>query len=270
MAPLSKTIALAGALLAAVTSAVPVQKRDVTTTTSTTIVWSTVTTTIYLTEPTSGAQKPAAPAPAATGSPALVPEQPEAEESDEPSQPAWSPEPETSSYVLPTVAPTLAPQPTTSVAPAPQPTQKPQPSASAPAAVPPQPSTTSIAPQPTGSSGGGGGNGGSSTGPCSKNTPCRGQLTFYDTATDASLPSSCGNTNDGTAEDVIALSKHIMKDSDCGRMVTINYNGIKKSGKVVDKCDGCDSTSIDLSRHLFNSLADEGLGRLFGVEWWFE
>ncbi|KAE8399223.1 hypothetical protein BDV37DRAFT_261241 [Aspergillus pseudonomiae] len=61
-----------------------------------------------------------------------------------------------------------------------------------------------------------------------------------------------------------------MKDSDCGRMVTVHYNGKVVSGKVVDKCMGCDSTSIDLSRHFFNSLASESEGRLHNVEWYME
>jgi hypothetical protein len=61
-----------------------------------------------------------------------------------------------------------------------------------------------------------------------------------------------------------------MKDSDCGRTVTIRYGGKTSTGKVVDKCMGCDSTSVDLSRHFFNELSSEVEGRLFGVEWYME
>lgn len=53
-------------------------------------------------------------------------------------------------------------------------------------------------------------------------------------------------------------------------MVTMRYNGKVASGKVVDKCMGCDSTSIDVSRHMFGLVASEDAGRLFDVEWFIE
>lgn len=105
---------------------------------------------------------------------------------------------------------------------------------------------------------------------CTKDAPCKGQVTFYDTATSSSAPSSCGTTNDGEAESVIALPHGIMTDADCGKTVTVNYGGLIKTGKVVDKCMGCDDTSIDLSRHFFTELAALLEGRLFGVEWYME
>lgn len=59
-----------------------------------------------------------------------------------------------------------------------------------------------------------------------------------------------------------------MSDSDCGKSVTIIYNGVTKTGTVVDKCVGCDNNSIDVSRALFVALAGSlDPGRLFGVEW---
>lgn len=105
---------------------------------------------------------------------------------------------------------------------------------------------------------------------CTKDSPCKGQVTYYDTATSPSAPSSCGMTNDGETESVLALPHGLMTDADCGKMVTIHYGPITKTGKVVDKCMGCDSTSIDLSRHLFTGLAELLEGRLFGVDWYME
>ncbi|KAL3487124.1 hypothetical protein BJX62DRAFT_11725 [Aspergillus germanicus] len=107
-------------------------------------------------------------------------------------------------------------------------------------------------------------------GPCSAGSPCVGQVTFYDTATSMSAPSSCGLVNDGSSENVIALPVGIMQDSDCGRTVVIKYNGKTSKGTVVDKCMGCDNTSIDLSRHFFSLLASFDAGRLHGVEWYLE
>ena len=48
-----------------------------------------------------------------------------------------------------------------------------------------------------------------------------------------------------------ALSQHVMTDEDCGETVTIQYCGVSVDGMIVDKCTGCDTSSIDVSRHLF-------------------
>ena len=73
----------------------------------------------------------------------------------------------------------------------------------------------------------------------------------------------------------------------CGRMATIELNGVSVTGKLVDKCMGCVSCSlsiitsgdankylqvgqdIDLSTHLFNKLAHADKGRISGVKWHF-
>ncbi|OJJ44451.1 hypothetical protein ASPZODRAFT_135276 [Penicilliopsis zonata CBS 506.65] len=103
---------------------------------------------------------------------------------------------------------------------------------------------------------------------CSSSSTCTGDATYYDTADTSSNPSSCGTTNDGTVENVLALSQDIITDADCGKTVVITYNGVTANGTVVDKCMGCDADSIDLSRHLFEELADLDAGRLSGVEWY--
>ena len=60
-----------------------------------------------------------------------------------------------------------------------------------------------------------------------------------------------------------------MTDGDCGKSVTITYNGVSKTGTVVDKCMGCDDHSVDLSRAFFEALAGSlDAGRISGVEWY--
>ncbi|KAB8075567.1 hypothetical protein BDV29DRAFT_171681 [Aspergillus leporis] len=277
MAPLAKTLALAGALFAAIASTAPVQKRnEVAASTHTTVVWTTVTVTQTLTrdQPTeTPAQPTIAPLPVTSATPTAAPQPSKpAEVPEEPEEPSetWESEGPTS-----TQAPVWTPSPaaqSTTATPEPLTTQEPEPTTTyTPPAAPTQATTTSQAPQPTATSGGGSSSGGSGyTGSCSKSSPCKGQITYYDTATSASAPSSCGWTNDGSTENVLALPVGLMKDSDCGRTVTIRYGGKTSTGKVVDKCMGCDSTSVDLSRHFFNELSSEVEGRLFGVEWYME
>lgn len=153
--------------------------------------------------------------------------------------------------------------------PAPEPTQEPEPEPTTTTQQPPPVETSTVEPQPqpTQSSGGGGG---SSGGPCSSGSPCTGQVTFYDVATSRSAPSSCGNVNDGSTDKVLALPVGIMQDDDCGKTVTIKYKGKTSTAQVVDKCMGCDNTSIDLSRAAFLDLASESEGRLYGVEWFMQ
>jgi len=106
------------------------------------------------------------------------------------------------------------------------------------------------------------------SGSCADGSPCVGDITFYDTATLATNPSYCDTTNDGLTELVLALPHGIMTESDCGKTVTITYNGVTKTGTVVDKCMGCDDTSIDLSRALFDVFAAESVGRATGASWY--
>ncbi|KAJ5873676.1 Allergen Asp f 7 [Penicillium subrubescens] len=107
------------------------------------------------------------------------------------------------------------------------------------------------------------------TGACSETAPCTGDITYYDTATTASNPSFCGTTNNGLTEFVVALPHGIITNSDCGKTVTVTYKGITKTGQVVDKCVGCDNTSVDLSRAFFEALAGSlDAGRISGVKWY--
>lgn len=274
MAPIFKTIALAGALFMASTAAAPVEKRAVVWETVTDVVYTTVdvTTTLYPQElvatatvvPVTTTSSDAA----AVESTSAKPEehhQPEpTTTSTSTSTPAPAPEP---------TQPTTTEQPTTSVAPAPAP----EPTTTEPATTEEPTSTSSTVAAPTArassdttssSSGSGSSSSSGYTGTCSKESPCSGQMTYYDTATSASAPSACGTTNDGLTELVLALPVGIMTDSDCGKTVTIEYGGITKTGKVVDKCMGCDNGSLDLSRAFFEVFDSLSAGRLSGAKWY--
>lgn len=103
---------------------------------------------------------------------------------------------------------------------------------------------------------------------CYEGSPCIGDITYYDTATIASNPSACNTTNHGLVELVLALPHGIMNQADCGKYVTITYNNVTETGKVVDKCMGCDNNSVDLSRALFKALIGSlDAGRISDVEW---
>ena len=263
MAPITKTLALAGAFFALTGYAAPVAKRAVVWETVTDVVWTTVdvTTTLY-------------PNQAPTSTATIVPVNAAAVPTSQAAVEEKKVEPTTTS-TTPTVAPAPAPATTeqaetTTAAPAPAPaTTEEAETAPAPVPEPTTSSTTSSAVaantrsanvETTASTG--------YSGACSSGSPCDGDITYYDTATTSTNPSSCGTTNDGTTENVLALPVGIMKDGDCGKSVTIEYNGVTATGTVVDKCMGCDNGSIDLSRHLFGQLASMGAGRVTGVKWY--
>ncbi|KAJ5787277.1 hypothetical protein N7457_002267 [Penicillium paradoxum] len=294
MAPITKTLALAGALFAMTGYSAPIAKRAVVWETVTDIVWTTVdvTTTIYPTQaaPTAtvvpivahaAATTTAAPAPTVeapkeaekpaptTSSTTTATPAPAPTVKAETSAPAPAPTVEAEAYSAP--APVVEVE-TSSVAPAPAPaptevsTAPTAPTSTAEAWTAPAPAATARATTNqietiTSSISGG------HTGVCSEGSPCDGMITFYDTATTSTNPSSCGTTNDGTVENVLALPVGIMKDSDCGKTVTITYNGQTATGTVVDKCMGCDNTSVDLSRHFFGQLASMDEGRVSGAKW---
>ncbi|PYH73944.1 RlpA-like double-psi beta-barrel domain-containing protein [Aspergillus vadensis CBS 113365] len=247
MAPLSKSLALAGTLFAAFGSAAPVEKRstEVVYQTVTSVVWTTVdvTTTIYGAAPTESAA--ASPTPE---SQYQLPgnSQPEQSVNYQPSSfttststawgAAWTPEPASSTTSTSTSEwePAWTPAPTTSSS-----TSEWEPAWT--------PSTTSQEPAWTSGS------------------PCTGDLTYY-----VAGLGSCGITSNGNTDMVVALPHGIMQDSDCGKTVKITYNGVTDYGTVWDKCMGCDDVSIDLSEKLFKKFGTESEGRLTGAEWYIE
>jgi hypothetical protein len=264
MAPITKTLALAGALYSAFGFAAPVDKRAVVWETVTDIVWTTidVTTTLYpqqfdaatatVVPVTTTAPAVAAVTTTAAAKAAQVEEQPLERETSTSS---------TSSTSTSTAAP--APTEQTTQAAAPVETTSSAASTTSEAAAAATSSSTTESTESTASTSSSG-----YSGSCSEGSPCTGQMTYYDTATTSSNPSSCGTTNDGETELVLALPVGIMTDSDCGKTVTIEYNGVTQTGTVVDKCMGCDDSSVDLSRAFFEAFASLSEGRLDGAKWY--
>jgi len=244
MAPITKTLALAGALFAVSGFAAPVNKRAVVWETVTDVVWETidVTTTIY-----PGGHATATVVPVVTT--AAV----ETTATTQAAAAVQTPQKEEATTSTTTVA-----APTTTAAPVVQAAASESSSTSSAASTTSSASSSSSSTTSSGYSGS-----------CDEGSPCTGDITYYDTATTASNPSSCGTTNDGTTELVLALPHGIMTDSDCGKSVTITYNGVSKTGTVVDKCMGCDNNSVDLSRAFFEALAGSlDAGRISGVDWY--
>ncbi|EPS31170.1 Allergen Asp f 7 [Penicillium oxalicum] len=271
MAPISKTLALAGALFAITGHAAPFNKRAVVWETVTNVVWETVdvTTTIY-----PGQTQPTVVPVVATTTTAVATEVTSTAPEAQVSQADSSSQEETSA-----AAPTTTEQavPTTTAQQAPATTAAPVEQAPAvqAAAAPESSSTSSAAPAVTQSTNSGSSSKSSTStssgynGACSEGSPCNGDITYYDTATTMTNPSSCGTTNDGMTELVLALPHGIMTDGDCGKSVTIEYNGVSKTGTVVDKCMGCDNNSIDLSRAFFEAVAGSlDAGRISDVKWY--
>jgi expansin (peptidoglycan-binding protein) len=79
-------------------------------------------------------------------------------------------------------------------------------------------------------------------------------------------PSYCDTANDGTTENVVALSASLMNQGLCGKSITVSYEGKTATGTVVDSCPGCNSESIDMSRAMFGSLSSLDAGRIT-VSW---
>ncbi|KAJ5665712.1 uncharacterized protein N7477_008160 [Penicillium maclennaniae] len=268
MAPITKTLALAGALFSAFGLAAPVNKRAVVWETVTDIVWTTidVTTTLYPGQFDAATATPTVvpvttTVPAVAAVPTTVAAQ--AAQVEEQPQTTQAPAPvETTTSAAPTTTEAALAAPTTTEAAlaAPTPIEAALAAPTTEAAPAATSSTTTEFTASTSSSG--------YSGSCSEGSPCTGQMTYYDTATSSSNPSSCGTTNDGETELVLALPVGIMTDSDCGKTVTIEYNGVTKTGTVVDKCMGCGDGSVDLSRAFFEAFASLSEGRLSGATWY--
>lgn len=269
MAPITKTLALAGALFAACGLTAPVEKRDVVWVTVTDVVWTTVdvTTTIYPDQlgATTATAESVTTTPAAPAVPTTAAATQQESESQSQQQAAAAPQPETSAP-----PPAVAPLPVTTTAPAPAPAPQPTEQTT----VVPEPTTTSQAPAPaaptSGSTSSASTSGSGYNGACDESSPCVGEMTYYYTATSATAPSACGTTNDGETEMVLALPGSIMTDADCGKSVVLQYNGVTQTAKVVDKCPSCDPTHLDLSVALFEALGPLTDGVLRGVKWYIE
>lgn len=83
-----------------------------------------------------------------------------------------------------------------------------------------------------------------------------GDITYYTVGLGA-----CGEnqTGDGYTEDIVALSHDMMGPESnnnpyCGRKIQIQANGKTTTATVSDKCMGCDTDSIDVSKKVFIDL----------------
>ncbi|KAI0067729.1 barwin-like endoglucanase, partial [Artomyces pyxidatus] len=89
---------------------------------------------------------------------------------------------------------------------------------------------------------------------------------------------ACGIVN--TDSDYIAAVSHILFDEYpgynganpndnplCGRQIQANYQGNSVTITVTDRCTGCAETDLDFSPAAFDTLADPGVGRLYGMTW---
>jgi len=127
------------------------------------------------------------------------------------------------------------------------------PPAAPPAAATPAPAPPAPAPAAPASGGGPSGTG---------------DITFYSLGL-----TSCGQSYSDT-DAVVALSHLVMNNGAnsnnnplCGKTITITYNGVTKTGTVVDTCEGCNAGSIDLSPSLFQAFGPLTAGRIPGVQW---
>ncbi|ORY33786.1 RlpA-like double-psi beta-barrel-protein domain-containing protein-containing protein [Naematelia encephala] len=93
-----------------------------------------------------------------------------------------------------------------------------------------------------------------------------GRATFYDVGLGA-----CGGYN-------VASDWIVAENSDqygggypgpnCGRSITISYNGKTAVATIQDECPTCDYGGLDMSRGLFDHFASEDLGE-FQMTWWY-
>jgi hypothetical protein len=105
---------------------------------------------------------------------------------------------------------------------------------------------------------------------CSSESPCKGDITYYQAGLGA-----CGLASDGDIENVVALPHGLMGTQSngnpyCGKTITITCiaTGKTTTATVVDKCMGCDGFSIDLSNAAFLDLDDLAVGRTSAI-WYF-
>ncbi|KAF5337595.1 hypothetical protein D9758_014936 [Tetrapyrgos nigripes] len=109
-----------------------------------------------------------------------------------------------------------------------------------------------------------------------------GEGTFYQTGKGA-----CGGTN-SPSEHVAAVAftffdayaardgpdsegvNNPNKNPICGKKIRVRYKGKSTTVTVVDRCAGCNGTyDLDFSTSAFDDLADQSVGRIYGMKWRF-
>ena len=71
------------------------------------------------------------------------------------------------------------------------------------------------------------------------------------------------------AADMMSGSANPNANPNCGKSITISYGGKTAVATIEDTCPGCAGAGLDLTPALFQQFADLGVGRVAGVEWWF-
>lgn len=88
---------------------------------------------------------------------------------------------------------------------------------------------------------------------------------------------SCGVTNT-ESDHIVALAIGMMQagysgnpnlNPLCGRSITISSGGKTATATITDTCPGCSDGSLDLTPSLFEVFDPLSVGRVSGVEWWF-
>ncbi|KAK4683399.1 hypothetical protein P7C73_g6874, partial [Tremellales sp. Uapishka_1] len=94
-----------------------------------------------------------------------------------------------------------------------------------------------------------------------------GRATFFDVGLGA-----CGNTNVASdfivAQNTAQFASSQYPAPNCGKSITISYNGKTATATIEDECPTCDYGSLDMSRGLFDHFASEDLGE-FQMTWWY-
>ncbi|KAL8735384.1 MAG: hypothetical protein Q9166_000929 [cf. Caloplaca sp. 2 TL-2023] len=104
-----------------------------------------------------------------------------------------------------------------------------------------------------------------------------GEMTHYTPSNDPNAPGSCGPDHLATEGDmVVALHNDVMQNGanpntnpKCGSKIGIwnPYTQTKHEATIVDTCGGCKTYDIDVSPALFQQVAPNGDGRVFGINW---
>jgi len=122
--------------------------------------------------------------------------------------------------------------------------------------------------------------GSSNTGAAAPGTEYTGDLTWYDTGLGA-----CGVTSTAS-QAIVAIAEslfdqytpssglHAGNPNDntlCGKTVTITgVDGSPYTATIVDRCTGCAESDLDLSEDFFNTVTDNGNGRVHNMSWKFD
>ncbi|KAF5342303.1 hypothetical protein D9611_001142 [Ephemerocybe angulata] len=86
--------------------------------------------------------------------------------------------------------------------------------------------------------------------------------TFYNTET--GNQGACGGFRTNN-QFVVARAQVDFQKSDCGKTITLQYEGKSAEAVIWDICPECPSNGLDLSKGLFNHFAAESIGVIYGT-----